>query len=186
MNQLREGRECSLVIRRALPDDIDILRDLACRSYTENFTQNWKDDGLAEYLEKTFGREVLARELADANMRYDLAFVDGMPAAFLKLKLDANLPGSESSRGMELNKLYILASNKGMGIGQRLMALAAEVAVSLEKELIWLAVLATNTAAIAFYTKGGFTKVGDDRLTYPKYKEELRDMWRMSKRTRAT
>jgi hypothetical protein len=65
-----------------------------------------------------------------------------MPAAFLKLKLSANLPGSESSRGMELNKLYILASNKGMGIGQRLMALAAEVAVSLEKELIWLAVLA--------------------------------------------
>ena len=66
------------------------------------------------------------------------------------------------------------------------MALAGEVAVSLERELIWLAVLAANTAAIAFYTKGGFTKVGDDRLTYPEYKEELRDMWRMSKQARTT
>ena len=58
---MRENRECSLVICRALPDVIDILRDLACRAYTEDFAQNWKDDGLAEYLELTFGREVLAK-----------------------------------------------------------------------------------------------------------------------------
>lgn len=182
MDKLPENQKHSLVIRRALPDDIDLLRDLACRSYTENFGQNWKDDGLAEYLELTFGRAVLERELVDANTRYDLAVVEDVPVGFMKLNLEANLPGVELARGMELSKLYILSGHKALGIGQQLMTLAAAIAVSMEKESIWLTVLTENTAAIAFYTKWGFEKVGDSRLPYPKYKEELSRMWWMSMR----
>jgi ribosomal protein S18 acetylase RimI-like enzyme len=169
----------NLSIRRALPADLNILRDLACRVYTQNFEPNWEGDGLEEYLQLTFGEEVLALDLAGESIRYDLAFVDGVPAGFMKLKLEANLPGTTSERGMELNKLYILAAYKGLGIGQRLMTVATEVATALEKESIWLAVLKVNTPAIAFYTKWGFTRVGDARVPFPKYKEELRDMWRM-------
>jgi ribosomal protein S18 acetylase RimI-like enzyme len=55
----------------------------------------------------------------------------------------------------------------------------SEFADKLGTDLIWLAVMDTNTSAITFYENIGFTFFDKTRLELPYFKDELRGMWRM-------
>lgn len=171
-----------MTIRLMQESDLDLLHTIAREAYSQNFHDHWTGDGLAGYLEKVFGRELLKSELADPRMRYYVAFIDERPVAFLKLNLYSNLPGEPPEKGLELDKLYILPDCKGSGIGGAMVDLVFQVAREEDKTTCWLAVLDANTPAIAFYEKQGFRFHSTTRVTYPLFKEELRGMWRMVKK----
>jgi diamine N-acetyltransferase len=167
-------------IRLMQPADLDTLQSICRSAYSENFGHHWQEDGLSEYLDKVFGADLLAAELADPRIRFFVAFRDAVgPVAFMKLKLCSNLPGAPPEKGIELDKLYILPDCKGQKIGARMMDLAFRVAEMADKDDFWLAVIDTNTPAIAFYGKYGFRFHSTTRVTYPKFREELKGMWRM-------
>jgi len=75
-------------------------------------------------MDKVFGRELLAAELAAPAIHYYVAFVGQQPVAFMKLNLHSNLPGADPEKGIELDKLYILPDYKGFGIGGQFLELA--------------------------------------------------------------
>jgi diamine N-acetyltransferase len=183
-----------IVIRLMQPADLDTLQSICKSAYSQNFGHHWQEGGLAEYLEKVFGGGALAAELADPHLRYYVAFREqgpfaggaagsdaraAEPVAFMKLNLSPNLPGALAEKGIELDKLYILPQCKGQHIGGRLMDLAFRVAETAGKDSFWLAVIDTNTAAISFYEKYGFRFHSTTRVSYPKFREELKGMWRM-------
>jgi ribosomal protein S18 acetylase RimI-like enzyme len=181
-------------IRLMQPKDLNTLYRISRDAYSLNFGHHWEEGGLEEYMEKVFGREALAAELREPAIQYYVAFVNGeqgafrpeRPVAFMKLNLHSNLPGSDPEKGIELDKLYILPDNKGSGIGRLFMELAFRVAETLKKEVFWLAVIDTNEAAMAFYEKAGFQKHSTMRVSYPKFREELKGMWRMAKKLSKT
>jgi diamine N-acetyltransferase len=166
-------------IRLMQPADLDTLQFICRVAYSENFGHHWIDGGLTEYLEKVFAADRMAKELADPNIQYYVAFREAEPVAFMKLNLDSNLPGAPPEKGIELDKLYILPDCKGQKIGARMMDLAFRVAEMTGKDDFWLAVIDTNTPAIAFYGKYGFRFHSTTRVSYPKFREELKGMWRM-------
>ena len=170
----------AITIRLMQPADLDMLQTICRSAYSENFGHHWQKDGLPEYLEKVFGAGTLAAELADPHIRFYVAFRAAVePVAFMKLNLHSNLPGAPPEKGIELDKLYILPDCKGQRIGARMMDLAFRVAETADKEDFWLAVIDTNTPAIAFYEKYGFRFHSTTRVSYPKFREELKGMWRM-------
>jgi diamine N-acetyltransferase len=181
--------EFAIIIRLMQPADLTTLQSICRSAYTENFGHHWQEGGLSEYLEKVFGGDVLAGELADPQIRFYVAFREHGPAAvqpheaepvaFMKLNLDSNLPGAPPEKGIELDKLYILPQCKGRHVGARMMDLAFRVAETAGKEDFWLAVIETNAPAIAFYEKYGFRFHSTTRVSYPKFREELKGMWRM-------
>src|ERR1700722_11699655 len=70
----RRSMEYAIIIRLMQPADLNVLQ-LICRSaYSENFGHHWQEDGLSDYLEKVFGSDVLAAELADPDIRFYVAF----------------------------------------------------------------------------------------------------------------
>ena len=171
-----------ITIRLMQPADLDILQFICRAAYSENFGHHWTRDGLTEYLEKVFAADTMAEELADPNIQYYVGFREtpaAEPVTFMKLNLHSNLPGAPPEKGIELDKLYILPGCKGQGIGARMMDLAFRVAETAGKEDFWLAVIDTNAPAIAFYEKYGFRFHSTTRVSYPKFREELKGMWRM-------
>src|SRR5260221_6777348 len=103
-------------IRLMQPEDLDILYQISRDAYSFNFGHHWEEGGLAEYMDKVFGRELLAAELAAPAIHYYVAFVSQHPVAFMKLNLHSNLPGADPEKRIELDKLYILTDYKGLGI----------------------------------------------------------------------
>ena len=97
----------------------------------------------------------------------------------MKLNLFLNLPGLDINKGLELDKIYILPKFKGMKIGKKLLGLAFGIAKNFKRQTLWLAVIDTNIEAISFYEKSGFKFHSKTFLEYPKFKEELKGMWRM-------
>jgi ribosomal protein S18 acetylase RimI-like enzyme len=166
-------------IRLQSSEDLPTLYRISRDSYSFNFGHHWEEGGLEVYMDKVFGWELLAAELREPDIHYYVAFVKGVPVAFMKLNLHSSLPGLDPEKGIELDKLYILPDYKGFGIGRRFVELAFRVAAQREKELFWLGVIDTNHTAMAFYEKAGFRRHSTMRVEYPKFKEELRGMWRM-------
>ena len=172
----------SVELRLMQSEDLSILYPISRDAYRLNFGHHWEEGGLEEYLEKVYGWDVLAAELSQPAVHYYVAFIPPeRPVAFMKLNLRSNLPGLDPDKGMELDKLYILPDHKGLGIGRRFIELAFRVAAELGKENFWLAVIDTNVEAMAFYEKAGFRRHSTMRVEYPKFREELKGMWRMVK-----
>jgi ribosomal protein S18 acetylase RimI-like enzyme len=168
-----------ITIRLMQPADLDTLQSICWSAYSENFGHHWIEGGLADYLDKVFAASILAAELDDPRIRFYVASRETEPVAFMKLNLYSNLPGAAPEKGIELDKLYILPDCKGQKIGARMMDLAFRVAETAGKEDFWLAVIDTNAPAIAFYQKYGFHFHSTTRVSYPKFREELKGMWRM-------
>lgn len=151
--------------------DAGLLHDICTRAYSENFAHHWYPGGLDYYLDHTFATHVIAAELKGNDVYYFIAFVDGVPAGFMKIKL--------FEKNIEIDKLYILPAYKGMKIGQQCMQLAMEMAMERGYEEIMLFVLAVNTAAIGFYEHCGFRKVVETKLTYPYFRADINAAWKM-------
>jgi diamine N-acetyltransferase len=138
-----------------------------------------KKGGLENYLTDVFGIEKLRIELINNNIQYYVVFVENQPVAFMKLNLASNLPGLNADEGIELDKVYILPAFKGKRIGKLLMERAFETGKLNKKKIFWLCVIDTNEEAISFYEKTGFRFHSKTSVNYPKFKEELKGMWRM-------
>ncbi|MEO8413769.1 MAG: GNAT family N-acetyltransferase [Ginsengibacter sp.] len=159
--------------------DLATLHKICCEAYSQNFHDHWDDGGLANYMNKVFGIETLRKELSDKKIQYYVAFLHHEPVAFMKLNLFSNLPHLDAKTGMELDKVYILPPFKGMKIGRLLLNVAFDMAKRNKKEILWLSVIDTNREAIRFYKKMGLQFHSKTELDYPKFKQDLKGMWRM-------
>jgi len=166
-------------VRQMKSSDIATLHKICCEAYSQNFYDHWEEGGLENYMSKVFGIDILKEELADEKIQYHVAFINKEPVAFMKLNLFSNLPGLGINKGLELDKIYVLPKFKGMKIGKKLLGLAFDIAKDFKREILWLAVIDTNVEAISFYEKSGFKFHSKTILEYPKFKEELKGMWRM-------
>ena len=169
----------NIVIQQMEPGDLATLHKICCEAYSQNFYNHWDDGGLENYMNKVFGIDTLKTELTDNNIQYYVAFINDEPVAFMKINLSSNLPELDKDKGMELDKVYILPQFKGMKIGRKLLDIAFDIAKTNKREICWLSVIDTNKEAITFYEKIGFQYHSKTQLAYPKFKEELRGMWRM-------
>jgi GNAT superfamily N-acetyltransferase len=151
--------------------DAGLLHDICTRAYSENFAHHWYPGGLDYYLGHTFAPHLIAAELKGDDVYYFVAFVDGEPAGFMKIKL--------FEENMEVDKLYMLPAYKGRKIGQQFMQLAVKMARDRGYTEIILFVLAVNTPAIGFYEHWGFQKVVETRLIYPYFRTDMNAAWKM-------
>jgi ribosomal protein S18 acetylase RimI-like enzyme len=73
----------------------------------------------------------------------------------------AQLPMADlSDADLELKRIYILSRFHGGGLGKRFVQAAASHARSRKAQRLLLGVYAKNHAAIGFYERSGFAKVG--------------------------
>jgi len=168
-----------LQIKKLEVADVVGLREVAVEAYSDHYLSLWYDQG-NWYLEKYFSIEKLRDELSDQNARFYLAFHNTEGVGFLKLNIDASLPGFDGS-ALEIERIYLKKAASGKGIGRQLVNLAEEVAAKHNKGLIWLKAMDTSEGPIAFYEKMGFKIIGTHVLRHPLMKEELRGMVLMVK-----
>ena len=103
----------------------------------------------------------MQREISDPAARFLILDDADDIAGYIKL-LHGEPPGCVVHENtVELVRIYADPDRIGQGIGARLMQAAVEMALSLGAASIWLAVWESNEAAIKFYKKWGFEKVGE-------------------------
>jgi ribosomal protein S18 acetylase RimI-like enzyme len=103
----------------------------------------------------------LLDELNRGTIQFYLAFAGDVLAGYIKMRTGDNPPELDGVRHIEIERIYVLGSLKGMKIGKQLIDHAVAVAREQQYEVLWLGVWEENKNALAFYTKQGFTIFGE-------------------------
>ena len=152
----------SIEIRQASVEDAKVLTDLAYTTFWDAFAHHPKNapDDLHHYMRQAFNIDQITVELGDDKSIFLIAEMDGEPAGYAKIIIDAIEPGIAAERPAELNRLYSHQQFLGKGIGQALMDASFERARNENRDVMWLGVWEYNPRAQRFYEKNGFRVVG--------------------------
>jgi GNAT superfamily N-acetyltransferase len=148
-------------IRRATPDDAQILSSLAARTFTETFGHLYPDEDLQGFLDESYAVERSRIVLAHPDYAIWLLEHDGEAIGHAAAG-PCGLPHAEIKPGDgELKRLYLLKEHQSCGWGSRLFETALQW---LERDgpcTLWIGVWSKNFGAQRFYARYGFEKVGD-------------------------
>jgi ribosomal protein S18 acetylase RimI-like enzyme len=113
-----------------------------------------------KFLTEQFSEALLLEQVGAHGNTFLLAYENNQPAGYVFLS-EGSTPALNTTKAIEICRLYARTSFIGKGIGKALMEAAIAFALSQQKESIWLGVWEHNQRAIKFYTSFGFEKFGE-------------------------
>lgn len=145
-------------------EHVPLLQKLMRTTFTETFGPLYPPADLATYLDTAYAVHQLEAELRDPRNFWQLVLDDeGAPVAYLEC-LPAHLPHPDvrpEAHG-EIERIYVLKSQQGRGLGRQLMDRAlAWLGERYGEAPQWIGVWSENLRAQALYRAYGFEKVGE-------------------------
>jgi diamine N-acetyltransferase len=154
----------SAELRKAQVEDAAVIALLGRITFSETFAYlfNEHQDDLRAYLDATFDVAKIELSLSLPENSYWLAYDQGMPVGYAKLKHPSPTPLLPWDEPAQLQKIYVLRDFLGQGIGQPLLQAVLDHAAMIDALAVWLTVLQANARAIRFYEAQGFSVLGDN------------------------
>lgn len=149
------------VIRRSEPSDALRLAELAELTFRNTFEANNTPDDMTLHCATHYGEAIQGREITDPKMATPVCEHDGQLVGFAQLRWGHIPDCIKAERPAEIQRLYVREAWHGKGVAQDLMAESIALAQAADADQVWLGVWERNPRAIAFYTKWGFSAVGD-------------------------
>jgi len=151
----------SPTIRRALPQDAELLSRLATRTFVETFGHLYDPADLQAFLDDAYAPAKQRVILEHPDYAVWL-LEDGGEAVGHAAAGPCGLPHADVAAGDgELKRLYVLSSHQGDGWGGRLMDTAMDWLERDGPRTLWVGVWSGNTGAQRFYARRGFVPVGE-------------------------
>jgi ribosomal protein S18 acetylase RimI-like enzyme len=156
----------------ASTEHADLIAEMSQKTFYDSFhEQNTKED-MDKFLNEQFTIPALKAEVGKEGNVFLLAYVNDVPAGYVRLREESLPEENSSANAIELARIYCIKESIGKGVGSALMKKSLAIAKELNKDVIWLGVWEFNPIAIAFYKKFGFEQfsqhdfvLGNDRQT---------------------
>ncbi len=169
-----------LIIKAATLKDAELIANLSRDTFYETFAQHNTKENMDLFMNQTFTKEALMKEVGAEGNIFFLAYEGETPEGYVRMRESMNPPELGDKKAIEIARIYALQSTIGKGVGKAMMQKCIDTAAELNKEVIWLGVWEKNMRAIRFYQKWGFEKfgthvfmLGDDPQTDWLMKKEL-------------
>jgi ribosomal protein S18 acetylase RimI-like enzyme len=150
----------TVVLRRATPGDVDLLRQVGIRTFTETFEALNSPENMKHCLDKAFAESQLLHELMNRESEFWFAVLGSEVVGYLKINRGQAQTEKQHDQAVEIERIYVLAEYHGTGVAQKLFQKAMECAHEQQAPYVWLGVWENNAKAIRFYEKYGFVKFG--------------------------
>ncbi len=162
------------------------LAALATAAYLPHYADLWTDGGLG-YAARAFAPARLAALAGDPRVRLRLITARGEPAGFAQWQLPAaalidGATGEPGCAAVYLERLYLLRSATGLGLGAAVLAAVEDDAREQGLAAVWLRAMSCRPALVAYYRRHGYEPVGEDRLDAPGVVAGREGMVRLLKR----
>jgi diamine N-acetyltransferase len=152
-----------IALRMCVPGDEEALALVGAATFLETFAGLLTGPDILAHCRAQHAVSQYAAWLADAKYRLCLAELQSAPVGFAMLS-PPDLPVAVTADDIELKRIYLLHRFQGGGVGRRLLEWSVAQARSLKKERLLLGVKADNTAALAFYDRVGFVRIGERKF----------------------
>ncbi len=138
------------------PEEVELLRDVACASFIAAYNGQIPEVLMHEYLDSTHSTEVLSQELRMEDTFYFFVLYQGRAAGFLMLEHPRTHPGLDLATAVFIHRIYLLPEYWHRGLGAAMMAFCEAFAQDRRAGWLWLQVWRENQRALKFYQKWGF------------------------------
>ena len=159
----------SLTYRRCGPAEAALLRAVAISCYTPYYRDLWEPGGMEEYLNSLYEPVLLASELGDPNLRFEIAYRRDEPVGFSKYHLRCDRADTPNAGYLE--RVYVAPSVSGAGVGRRLIERMIATARDDRRDWIWLQVMSHAAKPIERYKALGFAEYAQVRLALPRVRQ---------------
>ena len=144
-------------------------------SYCQHYLHLWQNSNPEPYISSSFTSQVVQNELKDPNFTHFLVQKGKSTAGIIKIVNDAAYGQYNAKEAMLLEKIYLLESFAGMGLGTECLNQITDYARSLGKTTLWLDTM-KNGRPLPFYLNYGFEIIGEKELEYPGVLESQKPM----------
>ncbi|MTB64539.1 GNAT family N-acetyltransferase [Streptococcus sp. zg-86] len=141
--------------------DLPLLREMAMQTFRETFGAFIKEADLEYFYTHDLALETLEKEWENPESAHYFVLHEGQPVGFLKVNWGDAQTEHELEDAFEIQRLYILQSHQGYGLGKALFEFALEQAVAGQFTWAWLGVWEKNFKAQNFYFKYGFERFSE-------------------------
>lgn len=129
-----------------------------------------------EYIASAITQPIMETELADSRSTFFLMVSpEGTPVGYAKLRKHTPPRQMKLRNAIEIQRIYLLASQIGKGQGRTLINHCIDWAKAQGYSAVWLGVWERNERAIEFYKKIGFERFGFHYFQFGS--ERQRDYW---------
>lgn len=149
-----------ITIDKATQHDHPTIVHIGRLSVGEAHRGSCSDNELDEYLAKNYNKEAIQNELREESNIYHIISVDGEPAGFSKVILNAAHPAIQPKNVTKLDRIYLLSNYFDRKLGFHLLRFNIELAERNKQSGIWLYTWVGNTRAVNFYQRNGFAIIG--------------------------
>lgn len=153
-------------------ENLQILVDISIKTFISAFEKQNNPKDFKAYMDTTFSKEQLKKELLDENTSFYLVYNNNMLVGYYKLNTKDSQTEPFGNSSVEIERFYVLDKFQGQEIGKQMLLKIIEIAKQECMTSIWLGVWELNTAAIRFYERNGFVKfdthpyyIGKDKQT---------------------
>lgn len=156
------------------PGDAGTLAALKAQTFVETFAADNDPDHVQAHLAREFTAEAVRPTLGRDDTTTWWLRDEGVAVGYLKVNRGAAQTEPGFDDGLEVEQVYVLASQHGRGHGGRLLEHAVQTARDEGFPFIWLGVWEHNRRAIAVYEHKGYVPIGDHTFLFGD--EEQRDL----------
>jgi ribosomal protein S18 acetylase RimI-like enzyme len=113
------------------------------------------------YTTKTYTFDAVTKELSQPKNIYHILYYNNVVAGYSKIVMNSSNENVIAANITKLDRIYFLKEFYGFGLSKKLFDFNIELSKKQHQKGIWLAVWIDNLRAINFYTKTGFSIVGE-------------------------
>ena len=147
-------------IKKCSREDLQRLQDISIETFYDTFKDSNSPENMKAYLDKAFTSKQLETELSNPSSEFFFVYFNEELAGYLKVNRNEGQSEKMGDESLEVERIYIRSEFQRKGLGKILINKAIEIAVSQNKNKIWLGVWEKNENAIHFYKKMGFVESG--------------------------
>lgn len=150
-----------IIIHRIGEGEWKELQAISRSTFEETYAWYNTPKNMNYYLNVNFGQQQLRAELCSPDCHFYLLRVDGSVVGYIKLNTGTAQTDNALPNAVEVERIYVLSTHKGMGLGRMLMEQAFQFAREKSIDTVWLGVWENNALAKAFYESYGFEVFGE-------------------------
>jgi len=153
-----------ITIRLVRPSETEELLSLSRRTFYDAFEHLNNKDDFEAYTSLAFTYDKLLSELENPHSQFYFALINDEKVGYIKLNYSSAQTELQDENAIEVERIYILASQQRKKIGNQLLDFTINKAKDEGKHFIWLGVWEHNQAAQRFYERNGFKPFGSHKF----------------------
>jgi diamine N-acetyltransferase len=150
-----------ITIQQATAADAENIAILSRQTFYDTFAEFNTAADMDLFMNESFSMPLLVAEVNDPLHIFLIAFMNAELVGYAKLTESTNPSGLAGATSIEIGRLYAAQKTIGQGVGKALMEHCIRLAITKNKQFIWLGVWEHNQRAISFYRKFGFEKFAE-------------------------